>query len=183
MSDIPSGKNTHVSQADGAPGTPGPVAAPPGARAAAEGDTHRYRVSLSWSGDGEGCGEAFVAKEEFSIPIGGGKELGGCGNGANSEEMLLAAIGTCWIGTWAIFLKKLAVPYGDPRIVLTGAIGKDPAGGFRMTWTRIAARVPAALLAQYRPAIEKTVSLAEKYCIISKVAKAAMPVEVVIEEM
>lgn len=176
MTDIPSGQNTHVSQADGAP-----ASSPAAPSAAAE--THAYRVSLSWSGDGAGCGEAFVAKEAFSIPIGGGKELGGCGKGANSEEMLLAAVGTCWIGTWAIFLKKLAVPYGDPRIVLTGAIGKDPAGGWRMTGMRIIARVPAALLAEYRPAIEKTVALAEKYCIISKVAKAAMPVEVDVEEM
>jgi organic hydroperoxide reductase OsmC/OhrA len=184
MTEIPSGKNTHVSQADGAPGSPSPTpTAPPGAVAAAEGEAHHYRVSLSWSGDGMGCGEAFVAKETFAIPIGGGKELGGCGKGANSEEMLLAAVGTCWIGTWAIFLKKLAVPYGDPRIVLTGSIGKDPAGGWRMTGMRIFARVPAALLAEYRPAIEKTVILAEKYCIISKVAKAAMPVEVEIEEM
>jgi organic hydroperoxide reductase OsmC/OhrA len=150
--------------------------------AAAEGE-HRYRASLAWSGDGMGCGEAFVANETFSIPIGGAKETGGCGKGANSEEMLLAAVGTCWIATWAIFLKKLGVPYGDPRIVLTGAIGKDPAGGFRMTGMRIYARVPAAILSEHRPAIQKTVSLAEKYCIISKVAKAAMPVEVEIEEM
>jgi len=183
MTDIPTGKNTHVPQADGAPGSPGSAVPPAGAVAAAEGETHRYRVSLSWSGDATGCGEARVANETFAIPIGGAKELGGCGKGANSEEMLLAAVGTCWVATWAIFLKKLAVPHPDPRIVLTGTIGKDPAGGWRMTGMRIFARVPAAILAEHRPAIEKTVSLAEKYCIISKVAKAAMPVEVEIEEI
>lgn len=181
MSDIPSGKNVHVPQADGDPGSTGSVSSPPGAVAAVVGDTHVYRASLSWSGDGTGCGEAFVAKETFTIPIGGAKELDGCGKGANSEELLLAAVGTCWIGTWAIFLKKLGVPYPNPKIGLSGAIGKDPAGGWRMTWIRITARVPEALLAQHRPAIEKTVALAEKYCIISKVAKAAMPVEVEIE--
>ncbi len=31
--------------------------------------------------------------------------------------------------------------------------------------------------------IQKTLQLAEKYCIISKVAKAAMPVDVAIEEV
>ncbi len=38
-----------------------------------------------------------------------------------------------------------------------------------------------ALLADQRPQIEKTLSLAEKYCIISKVVRAAMPLEVKIE--
>ena len=97
--------------------------------------------------------------------------------------MLLAALGTCWVGTWAIFLKKLGVAYEDPKIRLTGELGKDPAGGFRMTGIKVFARVPAALLAANRAAIEKTVALAERYCIISKVAKASMPVEAVIEEI
>jgi organic hydroperoxide reductase OsmC/OhrA len=181
MKDIPSGEDTHAAQADGAPSSAPSVAAPPGAVAAAEGETHRYHVSMSWTGDGMGCGEAHVAGEKFTIPIGGAKETGGCGKGANSEEMLLAAVGTCWIATWAIFLKKLNVPYPDPRLRLTGELGKDPAGGFRMTKTTIYALVPKAILAEYQPAIEKTVRLSEKYCIISKVAKAAMPVEVIVE--
>lgn len=184
MTDIPTGKNTHVSQADGAPGSasasPAPSAAAPPPQAAEE---HLYRASLTWKGDGTGCGEAYVAHESFAIPIGSAKELGGCGEGANSEEMMLAAVGTCWIGTWAIFLKKLAVPYDDPRIALTCSIGKDPAGGFRMTGMRIYAKVPASLLAEHRAAIAKTIQLAEKYCIMSKVARAAMPVEAVVEEI
>ena len=44
-------------------------------------------------------------------------------------------------------------------------------------------RVPAALLAADRAKIEKTLSLAEKYCIISKVARAAMPLSVEIVEV
>jgi organic hydroperoxide reductase OsmC/OhrA len=45
----------------------------------------------------------------------------------------------------------------------------------------IRVRVPAALLAADRPKVEKTLQLAEKYCIISKVVRAAMPLEVKIE--
>ena len=187
MTEIPSGKDTHVPQADGAPapGTGGGTSAtaPPGAAAAAAGETHRYEVTLDWAGDGMGCGVAHVAGGTFSIPIGGAKELGGCGKGANSEEMLLAAVGTCWIATWAILLKNLGIPHPDPRMRLTGELGKDPAGGFRMTGITIHPRVPAPILAAHRPGIEKTVALAEKYCIISKVAKAAMPVNVVVEEI
>ncbi len=79
-------------------------------------------------------------------------------------------------------MKKLGVPYPDPALRLTGELGKDPNGGFRMTRVSIFARVPAALLASHRTAVEKTLALAEKYCIISKVAKAAMPLDVAMEE-
>ena len=96
--------------------------------------------------------------ETFAIPIGGAKELGGCGKGANSEEMLLAAVGTCWIGTWAIFLKKLGVPYPEPRIRLTGELGKDPAGGFRMTGhDDLSPGFRRRFSRRTAPAIEKTV--------------------------
>lgn len=181
MTDIPSGQGTHGAQADGAPaGAAGSTVT--AAAAVSPGGAHLYEVSLSWTGDAMGCGEARVANETFAIPIGGAKETGGCGKGANSEEMLLAAVGTCWVATWAIFLTKLNVPYPNPRIRLTGELGKDPAGGFKMTKTTIYPIVPKPILADHRTAIEKTVALAEKYCIISKVAKAAMPVEVIVEE-
>ncbi len=47
----------------------------------------------------------------------------------------------------------------------------------------IHARVPSALLAAQRAQVEKTLQLAEKYCVISKVARAAMPVTVEIEDV
>lgn len=174
--DIPSGKNTHVFQADGAPASSAtPSAAPE--------ESPQFAVSIDWVGDGSGCGHARVTQDSFAIPIGGAKELGGCGKGANPEELLLAAVGSCFAATWGIFLKKLAVPYPEPSLRLTGALGKDPAGGFRMTRLTIFARVPAGLLASQRAPIEKTLALSERYCIISKVAKAAMSLDVVVEEM
>jgi uncharacterized OsmC-like protein len=50
-----------------------------------------------------------------------------------------------------------------------------------MTGIVLHARVPESLLASDRPKIEKSLALAEKYCIISKVAGAAVPVKVEIE--
>lgn len=50
-----------------------------------------------------------------------------------------------------------------------------------MSGAVVYARVPATLLEADRAKLEKTLSLAEKYCIISKVAKAAMPLKVEIE--
>ena len=100
---------------------------------------------------------------------------------ANPEELLLAAVAACFVNTWAIFLKKLQVAYPEPAIRLDGSLGKDPAGGYRMTGAVIHALVPASLLEKDRARVEKTLQLSEKYCIITKVARAAMPVRVEIE--
>jgi organic hydroperoxide reductase OsmC/OhrA len=149
----------------------------------ADEDVQRYSVFATWSGDGSGCGTMKLPQGELTVPIGGAKALGGCGIGTNPEELLLAGIAACFVNTWAIFLTKLGVGYEEPSVAVSGELGKDPAGGFRMLSTSIRARVPAPLLAEKRAAVEKTLQLAEKYCIISKVAKAAMPVTVEIEEV
>jgi|SoiMethySBSTD1v2_1073268.scaffolds.fasta_scaffold348296_3 organic hydroperoxide reductase OsmC/OhrA len=142
-----------------------------------------YSVGIVWSGDGKGCGEVAAGGGDVKIPIGGSVELGGCGKGANPEELLLASVGACFINTWAIFLKKLAIGYAEPAVRVTGELGPDPAGGFRMLSATIHARVPASLLVEDKAKVEKTLQLAEKYCITSKVARAAMPVDVVVESV
>jgi organic hydroperoxide reductase OsmC/OhrA len=142
-----------------------------------------YSVGVVWSGDGRGCGEVSAGGGAVPVPIGGSLDLGGCGVGANPEELLLASVGACFINTWAIFLKKLGVTYAEPSLRVTGELGPDPEGGFKMLSATIHARVPATLLAEDPGKIEKTLQLTEKYCITTKVAKAAMPVGVVVEKV
>ena len=175
---IPSGKDARAPQADGDPSGQRKEGA---AAAESAPETVPFRVTVSWSGDATGCGEVRVAGLAGPIPVGGATKLGGCGKGANPEELLLASIGACFVNTWAIFLKKLDLEYPDPAVGVDGQLEKDPAGGYRMARTRIQARVPAALLEKEREKVQKTLALAEKYCIISKVARQAMPLEVEIE--
>jgi peroxiredoxin-like protein len=147
------------------------------------GETHLFTVKAAWSGDGQGCGKLDLPQGNLSLAIGGAKALGGCGLGANPEELMLGAMAACFIHTWAIFLKKLALAYPEPQVRVSGELGPDPAGGFKLHKATIYALVPAALLAAQKAPVEKTLTLAEKYCILSKVARAAMPVEVVVEEV
>ena len=142
-------------------------------------EIHTFRASVTWEGDATGNGEVRVG-DGVTIPIGSATSLGGSGRGANSEELLLSAVGTCFIGTWAIFLKKLGVAYAEPSVSVSGTLEKDPAGGYRMSRMEITCAVPESLLEHERAAVEKTLQLAEKYCIISKVARAAMPLKVTI---
>jgi organic hydroperoxide reductase OsmC/OhrA len=146
-------------------------------------EIQHYSVGVVWSGDGKGCGEVAAGGGTVKIPIGGAIDLGGCGKGANPEELLLASVGACFINTWAIFLKKLSVTYAEPALRVTGELGKDPAGGFKMLSMKICARVPSPLLSERKADVQKTLQLTEKYCITTKVARAAMPFEVVVEEV
>jgi lipoyl-dependent peroxiredoxin len=146
-------------------------------------DRNLFTVDAIWTGDGTGCGKVRLPQGDLSVPIAGSKALGGCGLGTNPEELLVAAVAACFINTWAIFLKKLGIAYAEPAVRATGTLGKDPAGGYKMLDMVLYARVPSALMASQKAQVEKTLSLAEKYCIISKVAKAAMPVKVELEEV
>jgi hypothetical protein len=47
-----------------------------------------------------------------------------------------------------------------------------------MSAIEITCAVPDSILATQRAAVEKTLQLSEKYCIISKVARGAMPLSV-----
>ena len=147
-------------------------------------EVHRFEVSAVWSGDGAGSGQVQPATGGAKpIAIAGATVLGGCGGRANPEELLLSALAACFLNTWAIFLKKLQIVYAEPAVRASAEVGKDPAGGFHLQKAKVHARVPASLLDGQRAQVEKTLSLTEKYCIISKAVRAGMPLEVVIEEV
>ena len=95
-------------------------------------EIHRFDAAATWSGDGAGMGEVRVSDGRFAVPIAGATVLGGSGGKANPEELLLAAVAACFANTWAIFLKKLGLPLADPAVAVSGELGPDPAGGFRM---------------------------------------------------
>jgi putative redox protein len=145
-------------------------------------DLHHFSINASWSGDATGSGVTTLPAGD-RIAFAGAKELGGSGERANPEELLLTALAACFLNTWSIFLKKLGIGYAEPTLRASGELEKDPAGGYRLRKAVLHVRVPASLVADRRPEVEKTLSLAEKYCIVSKVVRAAMPLEVAIEEV
>ncbi|HWZ85863.1 MAG TPA: OsmC family protein [Thermoanaerobaculia bacterium] len=145
-------------------------------------ELHQFSINASWSGDALGSGVATPPAGD-RIAFAGAKVLGGSGERANPEELLLTALAACFLNTWAIFLKKLGIGYAEPALRASGELEKDPAGGYRLRKAVLHVRVPAVLVAERRSEVEKTLSLAEKYCIVSKVVRSAMPLEVAIEEV
>jgi len=131
---------------------------------------HCFTASVTWDA-AERSGALASGSGHLATNFGGAPSLGGRTDRTNPEELLLGALLACFVQTWAIFLAKLRVPVESPRVDGTLELGVDPAGGYRVTRVHLSAFVPAAILAEREADVVKTLQLAEKYCIVSKVVK------------
>lgn len=140
-------------------------------------DVSTFSVSATWD---PAAKEGRLANGDgsFAAAHAGAAALEGKAGVVNPEELLLSAVAACFVQTWAIFIGKLSLPIPAPRVDLACALAKDPAGGYRITRIDVAARVPPALLAERRADVDKSLSLAEKYCIVSKAVRGSVPVSV-----
>lgn len=133
-------------------------------------DEHRYTATASWDAT-ERSGALESGSRLLAVPFGGAPSLGGRADRTNPEELLLGAVVTCFVQTWAIFLAKLRVPVAAPRVDGALELEVDPAGGYRVGRVDLVAHVPSALLPEREADVAKTLALAEKYCIVSKALK------------
>jgi organic hydroperoxide reductase OsmC/OhrA len=140
-------------------------------------DEQRFSIAASWDSTVK---EGRLANGDGSLSTVhvGAPSLGGRAGAPNPEEFLLAGVAACFVQTWAIFLEKLKLSVPTPRVDATCEMDKDPAGGYRVTRIDLYPNVPTALLAARKADVEKTLSLAEKYCIVSKAVKGSIPVSV-----
>ena len=133
-------------------------------------EEHVFRVSTTWSPEAKE-GRLKNADGTLAVPVSSAPCLGGKTGVTNPEELLLSALGTCFVQTWAIFLAKLKVPIENPVLDGTCELDKDPNGGYRLTKFDLVPHVPKAIWEERREDIEKTLALAEKYCIVSKAVR------------
>ena len=126
-----------------------------------------FSISSSWDPSGKE-GSLASGSGTLSTPFGGAPSLGGRADRTNPEELLLAALVACFVQTWAIFLAKLKLPVERPVLDGRCALEKDPAGGHRISTFVLAPRVPKEVWEARRGDVEKTLELAEKYCIVSR---------------
>ena len=133
-------------------------------------EEHVFRVSSTWSPEAKE-GRLKNADGTFAVPVAAASCLGGKTGVTNPEELLLSALAACFVQTWAIFLAKLKVPIGDPVLDGSCEVDKDPDGGWRVTKFDLVPHVPKPVWAARQEDVEKTLALAEKYCIISKAVR------------
>jgi organic hydroperoxide reductase OsmC/OhrA len=133
-------------------------------------EEHVYRVSSSWNPVGKE-GHLTSGSDMLATPFGAAPSLGGRADRTNPEELLLSALAACFVQYWSIFLAKLKVPIETPVLEGSLELDKDPAGGYRVAKVVLVPHVPKTLWGERKVDVEKTLALAEKYCIVSKVVR------------
>ena len=134
---------------------------------------HTFTIAATWDPASK---EGTLENADGSLRVShvGAASLGGKTGAPNPEELLLAGVSACFVQTWAIFLAKLQLPIERPALDGSCEVDKDPAGGFLVTKMNLSPRVPSALWEARRADVEKTLALAEKYCIVSKAVKGSL---------
>ena len=138
---------------------------------------HVFTIAATWDPAAK-QGTLSTADGSLVTAHAGAASLGGKTGAPNPEELLLAGVSACFVQTWAIFLGKLQVPIDKPALDGSCEVDVDPAGGFRVTALNLAPHVPAALWESRRAEVEKTLSLAERYCIVSKAVRGSLALTV-----
>lgn len=135
-----------------------------------ESEAHHFSLTSTWDPIAR---EGLLSNDagEFAISHVGARPLGGKGGAVNPEELLLSGVSACFVQTWAIFIGKLQLPIDRPTVDGECVVEKDPAGGYRISRIELSPRVPAALWEVRRAEVDKTLALAEKYCIVSKAVR------------
>lgn len=135
-------------------------------------EEHSFRVSSSWNSS-EKQGHLNSGSGTLSTPFGSAPSLGGRADRTNPEELLLASLEACFVQTWAIFLAKLKVPVETPLLDGRCELEKDPAGGFRVAKLLLVPHIPKTVWDARKGDVEKTLELAEKYCIVSRALRGS----------
>jgi osmotically inducible protein OsmC len=133
-------------------------------------ESHFFSVRTTWE-IAKDSGRVRNDGGSFDVEHRGAAAFGGAGGAVNPEELLLSGVSTCFAHTWGIFVKKLGVRLEELRIHATCLVAPDPAGGFRVTEIELFPEVPKAIWESQREKVEKILTLAEKYCIVSKAVR------------
>lgn len=140
---------------------------------------HPYRASVEWSGgrDGQGQARGEGSGAQFSIAV--PSEFGGHGGGTNPEELLTAAVASCYAMTFGIIAVNRKIPF---KTVTANAEGEVEQSGMQFVYRSITIRPKIVLDAT---ATDEQVKLAEDmahkadlYCIITNAVRDKVAIQV-----
>ena len=138
---------------------------------------HEYPVSVSWAGAKDGSGS--VSGRGFDSPLSVPVEFGGPGAGTNPEEMLSAAIASCYSITFGIIAGTRKLPLVNLE---TKAIGHVEQNGASFVFTHIIVRPTITLSADATPEQEQLAHdmahKADLYCIITNAVRDKVRIEI-----
>jgi len=99
---------------------------------------------------------------------------GGADRGAMGGELLLAALGGCFMSTLLAAIRSRQAPVSEVRIAVAGTLEGTPS---RFT----AVRMTVAAACDDKALLEKLVTISERSCIVANTLKGALPLEIRLE--
>jgi len=140
-------------------------------------ETHLFSLESVWTGDSDGEGVLKTGAGE--LPYGVPPQFGGPEGRVNPEELLLAAVASCYSITLALLAERKRLPLRRVELRLEGEVERQPGGTLRFAAIRIRPRVvladadDAQLLAA-----EDSAHKAEQYCVISNAVRGKVQLTV-----
>lgn len=134
---------------------------------------YHYKVSLIWMNDLVGWAEAPAIRDpvKFSAP----PEFGGEAGLWSPEQLLLFAVGSCFLTTLLALAERSRVPLVAYQAQVEGDLEKISGQGYRFTEIEIRPAVTVEKGSDL-PLVQRLLEKAERYCIVRNAL--AVPVRV-----
>jgi len=140
---------------------------------------HEYPVTVEWQGGRDGGGRFVAGNSGSSLPLSVGPEYGGPGAGTNPEELLTAAVASCYSITFGIIAANRKIPLAG---IVTEALGEVEQSGMQFTYRSVVIRpritLEASATDEQAQLAEEMAHKADLYCIITNSLRGKVDIKV-----
>ncbi len=143
-------------------------------------DIHEYPVSVVWQGGREGAGNVTTGRSDVSNVLSVPTEFGGPGAGTNPEELLTAAIASCYSITFGIVAGARRLPFVKVETQAIGQVEQPNAATFNYNKITISPTITleAGASEDHVKLAEEMAHKADLYCIVTNAVRGKVEITV-----
>lgn len=140
---------------------------------------HEYPVTVDWNGGRDGAGTVTANRSNVTNTLSVPPEFQGPGQGTNPEELLTAAIASCYSITYGIIATNQKIPVKNFSVTATGVVEQN---GASFNYKEITVH-PVITLAEDATDdhVAKATDMAHKadhYCIVTNAVRGKVEVKI-----
>jgi len=128
----------------------------------------RVSGGAAWHGRASGVAQSDDGKLDLKLRM--PRELGGCGDGTNPEQLFAASYAACFHGALSLLAIRANVPIADAMVSASITFGRDPVDGL----FALVADIRISLPDVDRAVAEELVRNTERICPYAKMARGGI---------
>lgn len=141
--------------------------------------THEYPIDVAWTGGRQGSGKAVAGHSKTTTSIAVPEEFKGAGGGTNPEEMLTAAIASCYTITFGIIAENRKIPVKSLNVEATGEVEEiGPTFTYKSVTIRPRIVLDGSATDDQKKIAEDMAHKADNYCIITNAVRGKVEITV-----